>query len=150
METKYKVLILTVAVAIPAFILSAGSPPGGAMWRAIWPWGSDVAGPGPGAALLPLYMILGLIEALSLGLAVSYVAFGWQATKDRLGVGVLFCLCITWALGNWWMHDSIHQVNGEDFVGLAVIEYLFHVTLIAAGAYVAWVLARKAGRAKAT
>jgi hypothetical protein len=46
-------------------------------------------------------------------------------------------LSIAWFLVNWWPHDNLHRVNGQDFGGLPRIEYAFHLTLEIAGALLA-------------
>ena len=144
METRWKFTITTVAIAIPAFLLGGGSPQGEGMWRAIWPWDMEM-GSDPSGSQVPFLMFVGALEAVALGAAVSFLAFGrdWvRAVVGRAATG--FSIAVAWLLGNWWMHDSLHIVNGENFNGLIVIEYLFHVTLIAAGAYAVWVMARQA------
>ncbi|HET6399502.1 MAG TPA: hypothetical protein VFH47_08125 [Candidatus Thermoplasmatota archaeon] len=145
MKTRTKVLLVTAAVALPAFALGAGSPPGEAMWRAVWPWDTPAMHE-PSAAQVPFFMLLGVFEAVALGLAVALLAFGRQAFADRFGRnGAAAQACTAWLLGNWWVHDSLHIVNGEHYGGLLVIEYAFHVTLIAAAAYLALLVARATG-----
>lgn len=38
MQTKWKVTILTLAIAIPAFMFGGGSPGAQALWGAVWPF----------------------------------------------------------------------------------------------------------------
>ena len=47
-------------------------------------------------------------------------------------------LSIAWLLFSWWPHDSLHVANGINLSGLLVIEYVFHVTLMVAGAILAY------------
>jgi hypothetical protein len=54
---------------------------------------------------------------------------------------VIIYLSTVWLLGNWWVHDALHIVNGMNPTGLLKIEYGFHVTLILAGAALAYALA---------
>jgi hypothetical protein len=44
---------------------------------------------------------------------------------------------ILFMLVSWWPHNNLHRVLGRgDFTGLALIEYTFHATSIAAAAIV--------------
>lgn len=145
MNTRAKAILVTILVAIPAFLLSNGTP-GGSWWRQVWPWTSTHAD--PPAELLPFFVALAVIEALALGAAVAFVIWGWPTMRrlsgDRKGLATGMYLGATWLLGNWWVHDNLHQVTGFNFTGLLVIEYLFHVTLIAAGAVLCYGLATNA------
>jgi len=46
-----------------------------------------------------------------------------------------------WLLGNWWVHDALHITTGMNPTALLWIEYGFHVTLIIAGAALAYAFA---------
>jgi hypothetical protein len=46
-----------------------------------------------------------------------------------------------WFLSNRWIHDNLHMVVGRRPNGLLGIEYGFHVTLIIAGAALAYSMA---------
>ncbi|MET7396347.1 hypothetical protein ABZS66_22985 [Dactylosporangium sp. NPDC005572] len=110
-----------------------------ALGRVIWP-------DPPGAAtpprdLLPLFFVLSVLEAMAFGAGVAFLCFG-LAPLRRLGAGA----ALTWAayvsisfmLLSWWPHDNLHRVLGHaDFAGLAQLEYLFHVPLMAGAAVVA-------------
>ena len=146
MKTSLKVALLTVLVAIPAFLLGNGAPAGG-WWSDLWPWGDGGHGE-PSSAQLPFFMAIAALEAVALGLAVAFVAWGWPAMRrlagGRAGLAMGMYLGATWLLGNWWFHDNLHQVNGFDFAGLLVIEYVFHLTLIVAGCVLCYGLATNA------
>lgn len=47
-------------------------------------------------------------------------------------------ISIAWLLFNWWPHDSLHIFNGMNLGGLLAIEYGFHITLMIAGAVLAY------------
>lgn len=134
MKTWVKILIVTVAVAIPAFLLEPNGPLGGF-------WAPHHAIPAPTGGLVPLFMLLGLLDALSLGAAVSLLIFGYPliAAIGNTSKGLTFAayLSIVWVLGNWWAHDSLHLHHGFELVPLLGIEYGFHVTLMIAGAILA-------------
>lgn len=130
-----KFAAVTVAVAIPAFVVAPllFSSPAGL--------------PEPTGAQLPLFMVLGALEAIAMGLAVAVALFGggWFrqlfSTPARARVAQVAAV---WFLGNWWIHDNLHIANGVDMGGLLAIEYAFHVTLMVAGAALVWALAGQA------
>lgn len=142
MKTSLKATLVIVLVAIPAFLLGNGAP-GGAWWKSVWPW-TEAHGDPP-SDLLPFFLFLAVLEALALGAAVAFVIWGWPTMKrlagGRTGLATAMFTSATWLLGNWWMHDNLHQVTGFNFTGLLVIEYVFHVTLILAGCVLCYGLA---------
>lgn len=143
MNTSFKVAILTAVIAVIAFPLEATGP-AGAWWGAIWPW-PTIHHNAPAGVQLALFMLLGVFEAVALGLAVSFLVFGWPLVKrvSPTTPGALaMYLSSAWVLGNWWMHDSLHFTNSEAPGSLLVIEYGFHVTLIIAGATLCYQLYR--------
>jgi hypothetical protein len=131
MKTWIKIVIVTVVIAIPAFLLEPRGPLGGF-------WAPHHAIPTPPGGLVPFFLVLGLLDALSLGAAVSFLIFGYPlvASIGASSRGLTFAahLAIVWVLGNWWAHDSLHQHHGFDLIPLLRIEYGFHVTLMIAGA----------------
>ena len=126
MSTPVKVALLTIVVAIPAFLFG----------RVIWP--PFAGNPTPTAAQLPLFLVLAAMEAIVLGLGISFIAFGWPLMRRLTGGATALSwamfVSIAWLLVSWWSHDNMHQANGFDLGGLLVIEYLYHSTLIVAGA----------------
>lgn len=146
METKWKVTLLTLGIAIPAFLFGGGSPGGEALWGTIWPFEAPGDGMEPTSAQLPLFMVLGVFEAVALGLAISFLIWGLPLAR-KVAAGSMpravgLTVAVSWMLGNWWVHDNLHIQNGENMWGLLVIEYAFHVTLIIAAAFAAYVLVR--------
>jgi hypothetical protein len=125
MSTSVKVALLTIVVAIPAFLFG----------RVIWP--PFAGNPTPTAAQLPLFLVLAAMEAITLGLGVSFIAFGWPLVRRLTGGATVLTwamfVSIAWVMVSWWSHDNMHQANGHDLGGLLVIEYLYHATLMAAG-----------------
>lgn len=144
MRTKAKVALLTLAIAIPAFLLGNAAPAGG-WWADAWPWTDGGDHGEPSSVQLPFFLFLAALEAVSLGLAVSFLVWGFPAMKrlasGRTGLATAMYASAAWVLGNWWLHDNLHQVNGFDLTGLLVIEYAFHVTLIVAGCILCYGLA---------
>ncbi|MEA2575904.1 MAG: hypothetical protein QOH93_3202 [Chloroflexia bacterium] len=140
MKTWLKVLIVTLVVAVPAIPLGQmiwPSPPGEAM---------------PSDTQLPFFIVLGIFEAVVLGLGVSFLAFGWPlvsrfATSTRMAWASF--LSIGWLLVSWWPHDGLHRSNGMDMGRLLLIEYGFHVTLMIAGLILAYNFVKLATAASA-
>ncbi len=97
-------------------------------------WVSPAGSPQPTSLQLPFFIILGVFEAFSFGLGVSFLLFGYSLVKKFSGkdktAAMLLYLAISWSLLNWWVHDGLHKINGENLQGLLYIEYAFHVTLI--------------------
>ena len=125
-----KALITTLVLGITAFLAEPNGPLG-AFW-APHPGVSQATG-----AQIPLFFILGLVEALAFGLGVSFLIFGYPLVKAIRPASEAMTraahLSIAWLLINWWPHDSLHIHNGLELNGLLAIEYGFHITLIIAG-----------------
>ena len=125
---------VSVAVAIMAF-LSSPHGPLGSFWRP----SPDM--PAPMGAQVPLFIFLNVTEAVSFGLGVSFLLFGYGLVRSVASashaLSLATYLSIGWMLVNWWPHDSLHQANGMNLSGLLRIEYGFHVTLIIAAAVLA-------------
>ncbi|MEP7162366.1 MAG: hypothetical protein ABI747_01215 [Candidatus Moraniibacteriota bacterium] len=129
MKPLVKMVMVTLLFALPAL----------AFGRTLWPDAPDIMQPTAGQ--FPFFVGVAVIEALSFGIGMSFLLFGWslvqKAKATEPGKMALF-LSITWLLISWWPHDNMHRHNGMDTGGLLVIEYLFHVTLIIAAGIVAW------------
>lgn len=131
-----RTLTITLAVAIPVFLST----------RLIFP--PPEHGPQPEGVQLPLFMIIGVFEALALGLAIATLLSARRVidalpTTQRRPAWVV-TLGTTWFLGNWWFHDNLHMQVGTDMGGLLALEYSFHVTMICAGAAIIVALAKVA------
>jgi hypothetical protein len=128
-------IILGVLVAVSAFLVS--------------PWVFEPApeAPTPTGVQLPLFVLLAAIDAVVFGAGV-FVAFAGRALIAPVfstpGRATATHLALTWLLISWWLHDGLHMVVGLHLDHLLVIEYTFHVTLMAAAAVVVWTLARQA------
>ena len=130
MKTPAKVAIVTLVVGIAGFVTEPNGPLGTF-------WLPDTSFPKPEGIQLALFMILGAVEALALGLGASFLLFGGSTIKAGAGVSESLAsaarLSIAWILMNWWAHDSFHQHIGMNLTGLLGIEYGFHFTLIISG-----------------
>ena len=127
-----KVALVTALFAVPAMALG----------QVIWP--PAPGGPEPTAGQFPFFLFLAVFEALTFGLGISFLLFGFVPLKRALGGSSwrtwAAYLAIGWFLVSWWPHDNMHIHNGSDLQGLLYIEYGFHVTLMAAGLVLAYSL----------
>lgn len=130
MTTKTKFILLTLLFGIPAFLLG----------RQIWP--PDPMGMSPTAVQLPFFIILSVFESSAFGAGIAFLILGWPFVAKITGrdktLSILVFLSIAWYLINWWPHDNLHQHIGMDLQSLLFIEYGFHVTMIIAGAILAY------------
>ena len=123
-----KVLVVTLLVTIPAFLL------GHVIWHPL--------GMAPSPGQMPFFMVVGFFEALALGLGVSFLIFGLPLVRkvsadSRLRAWLMY-LGLGWALVSWWPHGNLHMSNGDNMQRLLYIEYGFHVTLVISAAIVAY------------
>lgn len=146
MTSKVKISLTIAAFAVIGFLIQPNAPLGAMFWEP----SSDL--PVPVGAQLPLLMLYGLLAAVSFGVAAAFLIWG-RPLVARLGVSkgltTAAHLAITWVLGNWVIHDSLHIFNGHNMWGLIAIEYAFHGTLIVAGVVLVWTMLSVA-RAKPT
>ena len=136
MQTRWKVLAVALPFALLGFMLQPSSPVGAQIWPA------HEGGAEPTGAQLPLLIFVGLVEAVAFGLGVAFLAFGREllakAPGATKGWASAAYVAIAWGLVSWVPHSSMHISNGpDDFARLILIEYLFHVTLIAAAGVIA-------------
>jgi alpha-beta hydrolase superfamily lysophospholipase len=120
---RKRILVITLAVGIPAFLLT----------RVVFPL--PEFGPQASGVQVPLFVVAVLLTA-------PRVIRELPAAQRGLAWAV--ALGLVWFLGNWWIHDGLHVVVGQDMGGLLAIEYGFHLTLIIAGAAMASALVRLA------
>src|SRR6266542_1780858 len=117
MQTWLKVLLITLGTAVPAFVLGP----------IIWP--PDLHGAAPSGLQLLLFMALAALESLALGLGVAFISYGLPLVRrvaggSRARAWITF-IATAWLLISWWPHD-----------------YLFHVSMMVAGAVLAYTLVR--------
>jgi len=130
-----KMLALTIALAVIAFLTSPNGPLG-SFWRP----SSDE--PMPTSAQLPLFVVMNLAEVIPFGLGVSFLIFAFPLVRPIAPASQMLTrlahTSIAWLLLNWWPHDSLHIHNGMNLNGLIGIEYGFHFSLMIAGAILAY------------
>lgn len=136
METKWKVVLVTLVAGFIGFLFEANSPIG----KLIWP--AHLGGMQPTSLQLGLLIVVGIAEAIGFGLGVAFLMYGFplvsRAAPSSRGLVQAAYVAIAWGLVSWVPHDSLHQHIGENLGALIAIEYGFHVTLIACGAVIAW------------
>jgi len=128
--------LLAVVLGILSFV-SGPTAPLGFFWR------PAPGFPTPSPVQLPLFIGLGLAEAITFGLGISFLFFGYPMVRPIYPASTtltrLAHFCIASLLFSWWPHDSLHIHVGEASVnGLLAIEYAFHVTLMIAGVILAY------------
>jgi len=128
-KTWVKVLIVTVLVAVPAFLLGP----------LLFP--PAEGGPTPTAAQLPFFLFLAVGDALLLGLGISFLLFGFpvmrQVSPDSKARAWAMYLSIGYLMVSWWPHLNLHAHNGMNLQGLLYIDYFFHLPLEIAGVVLA-------------
>lgn len=147
MMRRYKVAITVALVGIVGFALAPNSPLGARVWP------EPAHSVEPIGAQLPLLMGLGVLEALTMGLGAAFLLFAWPYTKRLFGgyprLAMFAHVSVAWVLANWWVHDNLHMVLDMDNLWyLLALEYGFHVTLMIAGAILAWSFYKAAGDAE--
>ena len=128
MKLWQKMLILTIVIAVPAFMAGPNAPLGAF-------WGMDPHAPQPTGAQLPLFMILGVLDALMFGLGISFLFFGSSLVRAVGGASAGLTraahLSLCWLFIQWWPHSNMHIVAGDDLGRILLIDYIFHVTIMA-------------------
>ena len=130
MKTRTKVAIITIPVAIVAFLLSP----------ILFP--PAEVGVGPTSAQIPFFIFLGVGDAVLLGLGVSFLVFGYpllrKVSPDSRARAWAMYLSIGYLMVSWYPHLGMHASNGLDIGGLLVIDFVFHLPLEIAGAVLAY------------
>jgi hypothetical protein len=131
MKRSMKVSIVTLMVAVPAFVLGPVLfPP------------ADV-GSEPSAAQIPFFMFLGAADAILLGLGVSFLVFGLPVLRkvspdSRLRAWAMY-LAIGYLMVSWWPHLNLHISSPiYNWQMLLYIDFLFHLPLEIAGVVLAY------------
>lgn len=84
----------------------------------------------PAALFIPVGVV---IPALAFGFGVAFLLFGRKLlrTDGAPALSRAAFVSIGWLLLNWWPHSNFHRVaNG--WANVVVVDYVFHVTVIAA------------------
>jgi hypothetical protein len=130
-STWVAVVVLTLIIAVPAFLLNPII------------WAPAPRGPAPTAAQIPYLLALDVMQAVFLGLGISFLIFGFPVMRrispDSKTRAWAMYLSIGYLMVSWWPHIGLHVSNApDDLQGLIYIDYLFHVPLMIAGAVLAY------------
>lgn len=128
MHVRTKILVTTLVLGIVFFMLGPMAPIGSQIWT------MPEEGPEPSAWQIPLFMLYTSIVCLAFGFGVSYWVFGMPWTRrlfPRL-TGAAH-VALGYIPASFWLHDTLHMINGENMTGLILIEYTFHVPMILVG-----------------
>lgn len=129
-----------VAVAVAgsgvAMVLGPQGPLGG-FWGA--PGAEEL---GISGGLLVAFLAYGIVESVVFGLGLAWLLFG-RGYLASGALGTAAFAAIGWTLISWFPHGSSHMALAhDDYRGLALIEYGFHVTMMAAAIVIALYLIR--------
>lgn len=84
--------------------------------------------------MLGALIVYDVLQGLAFGVGVAWIAFGHPLTRMSRPVH----LAVGWILVSWFPHGAFHQsISHTNWVGLAALEYGFHLTAIAAALIVA-------------
>ena len=124
MKPWMKVLIVTLAVGIPAFLL------GPVLFQ------PAEGGPTPTPGQIPYFILLAVWDAVLFGLGVSFLLFGWPAIRRVSYDSSVRAWAIYLSIGSltvsWWPHLNLLSHNGLNLQGLLYMNYGFHVPLMIA------------------
>lgn len=108
--------------------------------RSIWPPHPTV--PHPTEAQIPFLIGVSVAEAVALGIGVVFLLSGWRFVERLTAlppwVRWASYLSVGWLLVSWWPHDNLHIHHALNLWPLITIEYVFHVSLMASGAILAY------------
>ncbi len=131
MNSRLLTFLITLGFGIASFLLGP----------LIWPL--NEAGAAPEGIQLPLLIGVSAIESVAFGLGVAFLIQGWpwvrRMAHGMKGIAWTLYISIAWFLISWWPHDRLHMsIDHDDLWTLIGLEYGFHLTLILAGAAIAY------------
>lgn len=98
-------------------------------------WQSPAGAASPPADLLPLFIVLEAVTDLLFGLGISFIVFGYPLlarSRQPLLLTYATYVAIAWTMVSWWPHANLHRITQPgNWSQLLVIDYGFHLTLIA-------------------
>ena len=70
------------------------------------------------------------------GLGISFLIFGSSLVRAvggaSQGLTRAAHIALSWIFIQWWPHDNMHMVAGDDLARILLIDYIFHVSLMVA------------------
>jgi hypothetical protein len=131
-STRTKAILVTLAVAVPAFLLTP----------VLFP---PPPGPAPSAGQLPFFLALSVLDSLLLGAGVAFLIFGWpvvsRLTRGNRARALAIYLPVGYLMVSWWLHINLHQSTPFTFENVMAIDYAFHVPLFVVPFVLIWGLA---------
>lgn len=123
---KTRWIVVTVLGIVVVGVFGPHGPAGGF-------WGVEPA-PGLEGGTLGALMLYSILEGLAFGFGLAWLAFG----RERTSLTTSSHLAIGWMLVSWFPHGAFHQsITHTNWLGLAFVEYGFHLTMIIAAVIVA-------------
>jgi hypothetical protein len=89
-------------------------------------------------------MVPAVFESLAFGAGVAFLLAAGRSVLGNTqlrGLTLAAYASAGWALVSWWPHSNMHRAN-TSFQGLVVIDWTFHLTLIAGAAIISVFLYR--------
>ncbi len=146
MNTKTRWILSTLAFAIVGLLIEPHSPSGAMIW------GEPAEDPdeaGPTSAQLGLLMAITLVQVVGFGVGFSVLVHGWKAARRNGTSATVALVAVVWGLVSWVPHGAAHMTIGANLSDLIVVEYVFHLTLVASAAALAiFILKRIRGASK--
>lgn len=134
---KLRVAIVTLVTTMASFAAGMAWPPAPEMQALMAQVQATATAP-----QVALFLLLALVRSLVFGLGVSFLLFGYPMVRSvgsvSSGLSRAAHLSIAWFLVNWFPHDNLHLKVYPAVEVLLAIEYGFHMTLMAAGAVLAY------------
>jgi hypothetical protein len=126
MKPWITVLLVTLVVAVPAFVLGP----------VLFP--PAEVGIEPTAGQIPYFVLLAAWAAVFVGLGVAFLLFGMpvlrKVSPDSSVRAWVMYLSIGFLTVSWWPPLNMYASNGIDFQGLLYPGYGFHVPLMISAA----------------
>lgn len=131
MPSRKTTTLTAILAAVLAFLLHGQMPLGQFIWPA-----ADVGMAEPNAIQGVLFLLYTVIAATVFGLGVAFLMRGRPLLRRAAPAGARVWgpyLAISWLLVSWVPHDNLHMFFGFNVWGLLFLEYVFHMSIMAAG-----------------
>lgn len=141
MHLRTKFIIAMLVTTVLGVVLAPATPTGSAVWG-----GMPEGGPQPSGGQIALMMVYTAFAAAAMGFGIAFWAFAYPWTQRMFPVMTLPAhIAIGFVPASFWIHDSLHMVNGENVNGLLALEYGFHLPTILSGVILAIATIRSIG-----
>lgn len=141
MHLRTKFILAMLVSTVVGLLLAPATPTGTAVWG-----GMPEGGPEPTGGQIGLMMVYTAFAAAAMGFGIAFWAFAYPWTQRVFPfLTVPAHIAIGFIPGTFWIHDSLHMINGENINGLLALEYVFHLPTILAGVVLALATIRSTG-----